>query len=96
MWVTLPAEVRNKIRTVFSIPRSGATEVHDITMVSDGTTHNDFKTLTVEKMQEYLNDTSTDYFRLFDKVVAKVNDDLYPKPATEEIIVPKQKKNAKA
>ena len=79
MWVSLPNEVRYRIRAIFNIPKSGATDVNDGRVVSDGTTYEDLKLLTTEKMQEYLKDDSTDFYKLFDKVVAKVNDELYPK-----------------
>ena len=74
MWVSLPIEVRNRIRVLFDVPRSQATEVDDGRLVSDGTTHKDFEAITIEKMQKYLNDTSDDFHKLFDKVVAKIND----------------------
>ena len=75
-WVSLPNEVRYKIRDVFNIPRSGSTIVNDGRIETDGTTYKDFEALTVEKMQKYLSDESTDFHKLFDKVVAKVNDEL--------------------
>lgn len=79
VWVSLPNEVRHKIRSIFSIPKSRATEVDDGKLVSDGTTHEDLKVLDVVKMQAYTGETETDFYKLFDKVVAKVNDGLYPK-----------------
>jgi len=83
MWVLLPNEVRYRIRAIFNIPKSGATEVNDGRVVSDGTTYEDLKLLTTEKMQKYLVDDSSDFHKLFDKVVAKVNDELYPKKIVE-------------
>jgi len=85
MWTSLSNEQRNRIRVLFKIPRSRNTEVNDGHIVSDGTTPEDFKALTIEKMQVYLNDTSsTDFHKLFDRVIAKVQDDIEGKP----IIVP--------
>jgi hypothetical protein len=75
-WVSLPNEVRYRIRAIFNIPRSSNTVVNDGVIETDGTTNEDFKALTVYKMQEYLDDTSTDFHKLFDKVVARVNDEL--------------------
>lgn len=79
-WVSLPTEVRYKIRALFGIPRSSNTQVNDGVIESDGTTTEDFKHLTVEKMQEYLDDKSDDFYKLFDMVVSRVNDELAGKP----------------
>ena len=78
MWVSLSPEVRNKIRSVFNIPRSGNVIVNDGRIETDGTTFDDFKVLTIQKMQEYVGDTSTDFHKLFDKVVDKVRNELNP------------------
>ncbi len=53
-WVSLPNEVRHKIRIAFKIPRSSNTVVDDGKVLTDGTTDEDLKHLTTEKMQEYL------------------------------------------
>ena len=105
-WCSLPAEVRYKIRSLFSIPQSSSTIVHDGRVETDGTTVEDFKHLTIEKMQEYLKDTSADFHYLFSKTVEKVDNELkgivtsvVDKPV-EKIEVPitpvvkKSKKNA--
>jgi hypothetical protein len=78
-WVSLPNEVRYRIRSLFKIPHSSNTVVSDGRLESDGTTNEDLKHLTIEKMQTFLSDESTDFYKLFDKTVAKVTDELYPK-----------------
>ena len=78
-WLSLSDEVRYSIRSIFKIPRSSNTVVNDGKIETDGTTNEDFKHLTVEKMQTYLNDTSTDFYKLFDRVIEKVKEELYPK-----------------
>ncbi len=75
-WVSLSPEQRNRIRVLFNIPRSGSTEVRDGQIVTDGTTTMDFQHLTIEKMQAYLFDESTDFHKLFDKIVARVQDEI--------------------
>jgi len=80
MWVSLSNEQRNLIRSIFNIPRSKAVEVHDGVVVTDGTTPEDFKALTIEKMQQYVNSDLTDFHKLFDLVIAKVTDKLLGKP----------------
>lgn len=84
-WVSLPNEVRYKIRAIFAIPRSSNTVVNDGMIETDGTTNEDFKHLTVEKMQEYLGTDSTDFHKLFDMVVAQVIDELSGAPIKEII-----------
>lgn len=92
MWVSLPNEVRWKIRGLFGIPRSGFVTVTDGKIESDGTSPEDFKALTVEKMQKYIGDDSTDFHKLFDMVVAKVIEEMNPiKPEVKEVIKRKRK-----
>jgi hypothetical protein len=85
-WVSLPNEVRYKIRALFNIPMSGSTMVNDGRIETDGTTYKDFESLTVEKMQTYLNEVSTDFHKLFDKVVARVNDELQGKVSNDVVV----------
>lgn len=96
MWSCLNSEQRARIRSLFNIPRSSFVVVNDGVLETDGTTSEDFKHLTIEKMQEYLKDDSTDFHKLFDKVLARVQDEIEGK-VFEEVIheVPKTKKNAK-
>lgn len=69
-WISLPSETRSKLVEVFNIPRSGNTEVEDQTVVTDGYTHRDLSTITIEKMQGFLLDTiEDDYFKLFHRVL---------------------------
>lgn len=75
-WCSLSNEVRSRFRSVFNIPRSRSTEVNDGVIISDGTTYDDLKNLTVEKMQKYLNDELIDFHKLFDKTLAKITDEL--------------------
>lgn len=79
-WVSLPNEVRYRIRIAFSIPRSGNVFVNDGRIETDGTTPEDFKALTVSKMQTFLSSEESDFNKLFDLVVAKVVDDIEGKP----------------
>lgn len=97
MWVSLPNEVRYRIRTLFNIPRSSNTIVSDGVIETDGTTNEDFKALTIEKMQNYLGETSTDFHKLFDKVVAKIIEEMNPtkKESEPEIINANIKPHAK-
>ena len=107
MWVSLSNEVRHRIRVAFNIPRSSTVDVNDGVVVSDGTTADDFKALTIEKMQNFVDSESNDFHKLFDAVVAKVNEDMLGKKqenisvsseAPVTVIIndaPKKKRNAK-
>lgn len=79
-WTSLSSEQRNRIRVIFSIPRSSHVIVNDGRIETDGTTPKDFESLTVEKMKKYLSDESNDFYNLFDKVIAKVTEELLRKP----------------
>lgn len=76
MWVNLSNEERNRIRKLFSIPRSKTTHVDDGQLVTDGTTPEDFAVLTIEKMQNFLNKSSFNFHELFDFVVERVRKDI--------------------
>ena len=98
MWVSLSQDVRNKIRGVLGIPRSGNVSVLDGRIETDGTTFEDFQHLTIEKMQEYTGDTHTDFYKLFDAVLAKVKEELNPIGKVDVIppvVEAKKKVNAK-
>jgi len=77
-WVSLPIDVRLKLRALFNIPRSHHVEVVDDKVRSDGTTPTDFMALTIEKMQKYLGSESTDFHKLFNEVVDKVTQEIKP------------------
>jgi hypothetical protein len=75
-WVSLPNDVRFRIRRDFQIPMSGSTIVSDGVIETDGTTPADISHLTIEKMQKYVDSTIDDFNKLFDLVVTKVMNDL--------------------
>lgn len=87
MWVSLPNEVRFRLRALFNIPRSSSTVVNDGVIETDGTTKEDFKHLTVEKMQKFVSSDSEDFHKLFDLTIAKVNDDIVNKKVTSYPII---------
>ena len=108
-WVNLSAEVRQRIRMLFNIPRSSNTVVNDGKLETDGTTIQDFEHLTTEKMQKFVHSDLTDFYKLFDLTVAQVLEDIENKVPTsfkerpvaevlkqaEEIINAKPKSNGK-
>ncbi len=76
MWCSLPNEVRHRIRAVFKIHRSGNVVVNDGRIESDGSTYEDLKALSIASMQEYLQEDINDFHKLFDIVVARINEEL--------------------
>ena len=94
-WISLPNELRYKLREIFSIPRSSNTVVNDGVIETDGVTPEDIGHLTVEKMQDYLGETSEDFHKLFDMVVARLNDELEGKVHIPEVTNAKPKTNDK-
>lgn len=98
IWISLSNEMRYRLRVIFNIPRSSNTSVNDGVIETDGTTTEDFKHITIEKMQTYVSSTETDFHKLFDMTVAKINDELNPtvkEEIAQVIEAPKKIKNAK-
>ena len=78
IWVSLKLETRNKLREIFKVPRSSASET--ITdnfgvshIVSDGSTNVDLQAITVEKLVEYVGSAAINetIYDLFKRAVAK-------------------------
>lgn len=76
MWVDLSNEERNRIRSLFSIPKSRFAHVDDGRIITDGTTPEDFQALTIEKMQEFTQSGSLNFHDLFDLTILKVRSDI--------------------
>lgn len=71
-WVGLDSSIRSELVEIFDIPRSGYTIVEGQEVITDGYTNQDLTSITVEKMQEYLDSTETEYFDLFKEVLQKI------------------------
>jgi hypothetical protein len=77
-WLQIPLETRVKLIEIFKIPRTEPTMTSGGTnsvVLSDGHSHKDLESITIEKMQKYLGSQLTDFFQLFDKVLEKLNED---------------------
>ena len=94
-WVKLPSETRQKLIKQFSIPKTGGSEMQLIggqrQLVSDGHTHLDLKVMSVEKLQQFTESTSTDFYELLNKTIEKLS--VHVGPTTEQIL--EQKKSDK-
>lgn len=53
------------------MPRSRGTEVHGLTVVSDGHTHADLAYINIKEMQEYLASTEEDFYALLNATISK-------------------------
>lgn len=80
-WLGLNKNTKDKLREVFFIPKSGVVEVvvnefGKSTIMSDGTTHKDLATITIEKMRDFIGQELTTleetFNSLFEKVVTKI------------------------
>lgn len=84
LWLEQSPEVRAKLKEIFQIPRSKGSEIvndpQGIRVVSDGHSYDDLKAIGVESMQQYLNSSEEDYFKLFNALIDKLT-------RTEPIVV---------
>ncbi len=75
-WLQLSQEVRRKLRDQFGLARSGGSEVQQIggksVQISDGHTHQDLQAITLEKLQEFTESDSTDFYGLLNQLVDKL------------------------
>lgn len=61
LWMLLYKEQREILEKEFNIPRTGACEIYDNRVISDGRTVDDLKVITLEKMN-LLNKKKTQTF----------------------------------
>lgn len=75
-WLSLPPELKSRLKEIFAIPRSTGAQIMDNKVLSDGHTHEDLAHITVEKMQKFLSckeGDSEDFWDLFHEVLVKLN-----------------------
>lgn len=81
-WLKLGPETRQRLVREFEIPRSQGSMIEGNTVVSDGYTHKDLESITVEKMQVFLDDPENkDFISLFNKVVERIEEE-------KELVIP--------
>lgn len=87
-WLEQKPEVKVKLIEIFSIPKTGVSEVVTDSMghakqTCDGFTHKDLTAITVDKMRDYLGmditQISETFYTLFDRTLAKIEEDLVVK-----------------
>lgn len=89
VWLSLSRETREKLAVLFSLNKSGGVQVSNgptgAVVLSDGYTYQDLSVITTERMQEVTGSDSENFYLLFKKVVAIVNDEVY-EDELEELI----------
>lgn len=70
-WVTLPAEVREKLAQEFGLHKSAGVEVVDGVVVCDGYTNEDLMAITKEMLQSYTDSTEQYFEVLWDNALLK-------------------------
>lgn len=61
---------------IFVVPQSEATLVVSNEVMSDGHTDKDLQAITAEKMQEYLGEKETDFYKLYDAAVERITKEI--------------------
>jgi hypothetical protein len=77
VWIALPKDVRNHLAEVFSLNRTGVTEIIDQTVKSDGYSNDDLKRISLENMCQYIGSQET-FLRAWEITLAKVHSELHP------------------
>lgn len=76
-WLDVPKDIREHLKKVFNIQRSGITEVRDNMIVSDGTTDDDLSVINKESMERYVG-SSGEFYHLWKTTISKAKYELYP------------------
>ena len=71
-WLQTDIKVRQKMRMIFNVPQSEATFVVSNEVVSDGHTDKDLQEITVEKLQGFLEEKETDFYKLYDMAIERL------------------------
>ncbi len=71
-WLALSHEMRNDLISIFHLPKSDGVTVIDGKVQCDGHTHADLARISVEAMQVFLGTEATDFWNLFEEVLARL------------------------
>lgn len=72
VWLEVKPETRRQIADIFGVPRSGGTIVENGHVMSDGYLPQDLKLISLEVMQGWLKTDVSDFYRLFQEVVFRL------------------------
>lgn len=87
-WMLLEIPVKQKLSSVFGVIKSGAAEIRDNYVVTDGYTQEDVKAITLEKMNAYIGSEEATFLRAWEITLSKVNFEL--NPPVGEIVASKE------
>lgn len=89
IWLKLPKDIRDKLVTLFHIPRTGSSVVDysptGPTVVSDGYKPTDIEAITLAKMQTIMDTDSTDFYGLFEEIILNIDAVMQPKIEVTEV-----------
>lgn len=72
VWLSLSRETRQKIAKLFGFSETVTRETMDSTVISDGYAHASLAVITKERMQEITDETSDNFYDLFNALVEVV------------------------
>lgn len=72
-WLQLPEHIRSQLVDIFKIPKSEGAFIQDNKVVSDGHTQRDLKAISIDSMQVFLASSETEFFKLFEAILAELN-----------------------
>lgn len=78
-WLMLPQYTRDQLVKIFNLRRSTGAQIMDSRVISDGFTHEDLQRINVGTMQAHLGSEETDFFALFNNVLASIPKEEVPR-----------------
>lgn len=77
-WMLLPQNIRNRFIEIFKIERTGAAEVRDQTVISDGYSQTDLNIITKASLCEYIGSEEETFLRAWEVAISKANYEINP------------------
>ena len=71
-WLSLKPETRKNLAVFLEIPKTSGVIVEDGRVMGDGYTDDDLATVTLVKLQEYMGSTETDFLKLFQLLIDRL------------------------
>jgi hypothetical protein len=71
-WLGLKSTTRQSLKILLDIPKTGGSEVYGNTVVSDGFTDSDLATVTLPKLQEFMQSDDTDFYGLLGTLISRI------------------------
>ncbi len=94
-WIGLNFETRQELIKMFGLVRSAGTVVENGVLKTDGYTDKDLEAISVEALQKALQSPDTNFFALFDTLLAQLEDARLNKATETQEDAEKKRKEAK-